>query len=43
MSVFEKFEEQLPNKEKFYSAITGGTIKLMNIKIIFITIKITNI
>ena len=26
MSDFEKFKEQLPNKEKFYSSLTGKRI-----------------
>ena len=37
MSDFEKFEEQLPSKEKFYSSLTGKkiVIKSMNMFLMF--------
>ena len=33
MSDFEKFKEQLPNKEKFYSSITGEKISDKNMNL----------
>ena len=33
MSDFEKFKEQLPNKEKFYSSLTGKKLVTKNMNL----------